>query len=113
MANLFGGSSQDYAYSIVLGELCYAYVAGYTHSTDYPTTSDAYDTENNLGDDVFITKFQIPGAFFRDAGDSNNYAGNSVIQTSDVGYLIGGETKIHSNGGYDMAMYRLKSDGTK
>jgi len=55
-STFLGGSNYDYAYSLTISD-GYVYVAGYTYSSDYPTTEDAYDTSYNGGySEAFISK---------------------------------------------------------
>lgn len=52
----FGGSSSDYGRGIVIDEHGNACVVGYTASSDFPTTSSAYDTSHNGSYDAFAVK---------------------------------------------------------
>ncbi|MCR4293246.1 MAG: SBBP repeat-containing protein [Candidatus Kuenenia sp.] len=50
-----GGSSSDRAYSAVIDPNGNVYIAGYTSSSDFPATSNAYNTSYNQ-EDAFIAK---------------------------------------------------------
>ncbi|MDO8141697.1 MAG: SBBP repeat-containing protein [Candidatus Brocadiales bacterium] len=53
-----GGTNNDYGTSIVLDSERNIYVSGETWSSDFPTSTDAYDTSFNGGfGDVFVSKF--------------------------------------------------------
>jgi hypothetical protein len=69
-SSLFGGSDFDAGYAIAVDASAFAYIAGYTVSTDLPTTSGAYQTAWTYGDcrvnfgdpptpcgDAFVAKF--------------------------------------------------------
>lgn len=51
-----GASGSDVGFGITVGINGSCYVIGATSSSDFPT-KNAYDSSNNGGDDVFITKF--------------------------------------------------------
>ena len=56
-----GGNGGERAYGIAVDSSGSAYVAGYTDSTDFPTTSGAFMTTLSSGEqDVFLTKFPPP-----------------------------------------------------
>ena len=64
-STFLGGSGDDVAYSIAVDGTGYAYVTGYTMSSDFPTTSGAFDTTYHggiAGNDVFVTKLNPDGS---------------------------------------------------
>jgi hypothetical protein len=56
-----GGNSADFGYGIAVDLAGNAYVTGETNSTDFPTTPGAFDTTDNPGRDVFVTKLNASG----------------------------------------------------
>lgn len=65
-----GGDELDYGRDIVLGEQETVYVAGYTESSDFPTTDGAYDTSHGGGtcysnpcEDVFVAKLDVKPSY--------------------------------------------------
>jgi hypothetical protein len=55
-----GGEAAEASWGIVLDKHSGAYIVGNTDSTDFPTTTGAYDTSYNGGySDTFITKLSM------------------------------------------------------
>jgi hypothetical protein len=54
-----GGSSSDYGRDIAVDGAGDAYVTGYTHSSDFPTTPNAIQTDQG-GADAFVTQIHLP-----------------------------------------------------
>ncbi len=58
-STFLGGSDDDYGSGVTV-ENGYAYVTGYTESSNFPTVN-AYDSTHNQVQDCFVTKFAIDG----------------------------------------------------
>ena len=56
-----GGSGPDYGLRIAVDGSDKAYITGYTKSTNFPTTPNAYDTSHNGGYDAFVMKLSATG----------------------------------------------------
>jgi hypothetical protein len=54
-----GGNDQDKGVGIAVDGFGCVYVTGFTESADFPTTSGAFDTTHNGGDDIFVVKLGI------------------------------------------------------
>ena len=57
-----GGSAEDEGGGIAVDTSGNAYVTGETHSSNFPTTSGAFNTTLKGGEDVFITKLNAAGS---------------------------------------------------
>ena len=58
-STFLGGNSYDWGQAIALDSGGGVYVAGYTNSSNFPTTTGAYQTTLAGDDDAFVTKFDI------------------------------------------------------
>ncbi len=88
-----GGTNDDLIHNISLNTVGNAYVAGETYSTNFPITSNAYDTSFNGANDVFIVKLDISGAnldyssFF--GGTDSDLAFNVALDLEENVYITG------------------------
>lgn len=60
-ATFFGGRSRDSARAIAVDAAGNAYIAGFTYSTDFPTTTGAYRTSAAGQEDAFVAKLNATG----------------------------------------------------
>nr|MBP9837810.1 SBBP repeat-containing protein [Pseudomonadota bacterium] len=89
-----GGSNTDYLLGIAVDSSGNAYVTGYTiSSSDFPTTSGAYDRTYNTNTDTFVSKLSsdlttlVASTFI--GGTSGDYASRIAIDTTDNVYIAG------------------------
>ncbi len=60
-STLIGGSAEDWGAGIALDGSGNAYVTGGTRSSNFPTTTEAFDTTYNGEYDAFVTKLDLSG----------------------------------------------------
>ncbi len=120
-----GGASADYGQSITLDSSGNVYVAGYSLSNDYPTTTGAYDEVFNSNYDIIISKFSSDlssllastylGGALNDFGQSVTLdsVGNVYVVgmslSSDYPIIAGAYDNSH-NTGFDVVITKLSSD---
>jgi len=61
-STFLGGTGDDRAYAVTLDAQGAATVAGWTESTDFPTTPAAFNTSLNGGRDAFVTRLSPTGS---------------------------------------------------
>jgi protocatechuate 3,4-dioxygenase beta subunit len=88
-----GGSTDDNGLSIAIDAAGNAYVTGFTASSNFPTTTGAYDTGFNGGQDVFVTKLNPSGTtvlYSTYIGGSSNEQGLAIaVDGSGNAYVTG------------------------
>jgi len=99
----YGGTNSDRGYSIQQTSDGGYVVAGYNNSYTNGDYDFAIYRLNNNGDKVW----------FKHYGGTEFDAGQSIQQTSDGGYVVGGHTLSYTYGGHDFSIYRLNSSGNK
>ena len=127
-STFIGGSLNDIAASIRIDGNGYVYVAGYTLSADYPTTTGAYDESlNGTASDAFISKLDsnltslLASTFI--GGSSSEACGAAILDGSGNVYVTGmtqaynypitpGAYDNSHNGGADVYISKLDSDLT-
>ena len=90
-----GGIEEEYSRDIEVDPNGNVYVTGYTLSSNYPTTIDAYDSTYNGQEDVFILKLNPAGSkllYSTYIGGAHDDRSRDVAVTSDGCAYITGET---------------------
>ena len=126
-STFIGEASEDYAYSVALDNSQNIVVAGRTLSSSFPTTQQAYDTEQNGNDDVFVLKLSNDGqsllysTFVGGSQNDGRYvsvavdnSGNAVVTgvTSSDNFPTAGNPYSGFKGGSDAFLFKLASDGS-
>jgi len=99
----YGGTGAESAYSIQQTSDGGYIVAGYTYSYSYGNADLAIYRLNSSGNKVWFKHY---------GGVDYDYA-YSIQQASDGGYIVAGDTKSYTHGGFDFAIYKLNSGGNK
>ncbi|MEK7812978.1 MAG: SBBP repeat-containing protein, partial [Candidatus Desantisbacteria bacterium] len=127
-STFIGGSNGDKAYGICLDQSGDVFVAGYTYSSNFPTTTNAYDTSHNGSCDAFVSKLDnsltslLSSTFI--GGSSWDYAnaicldqsGNLFIagytDSSNYPTTIGAYDTSYNGGYYDVFVSKLDNSLT-
>jgi hypothetical protein len=123
-----GGSGDDRGYAIAVDGRGYAYVTGYTYSTDYDVTPGAFQTGFGGGwRDVFVTKLNATGTalvYSTYIGGSDGEEGYGIaVDGSGNAYVTGrtfspdydvtpGAFQTTNGGGRDVFVTKLNATGT-
>src|SRR5581483_4514438 len=97
-STFLGGSSLEYGQAIAAGPSGTVYVAGYTYSSDFPTTAGAYRTTSVNLPDGFVTRLNAAGSgldFSTYVGGTNTdyLRGISVVNSgAGAGVYVTGTT---------------------
>ncbi|MCW5860925.1 MAG: SBBP repeat-containing protein, partial [Caldilineales bacterium] len=95
-AAFLGGNGSDWGFDIAVDEASSAYLTGYTASSDFPTSANAYDRSLNGGRDVFLAQLNDGGSsllystFLGGSGDDDGYG---IALDSTGGVTVGGGTE--------------------
>jgi hypothetical protein len=92
-STFLGGSSEDGGLAIDVDVLGNVYVAGYTYSTDFPTTSTAFDTSHNGNYDAYVAKLNSTGGNLVYAtfigGSNQDEAKDITLDGMGNAYIVG------------------------
>ncbi len=102
-SSFIGGSRYETGRSVEVDSSGNAYVTGRTESSNFPTTSGAYNTSYNSNGDVFITKMNSAGSSLIYStfvgGSYNDYGYGIDIDSSGNAYVTGYTSDWNWSGG--------------
>ena len=110
-ATFLGGSSSDEGRDIAIDIDGQAYVAGWTSSTNFPTTLGAYDTSFNGGTDGFVTRLNPAGSalsYSTFLGYGGNDSGSGIALAGTRAIYVG---STYHNTNVDGYIARLSENG--
>jgi hypothetical protein len=94
-----GGAAEDTGRAIAVDQKGNAYVTGWTHSSDFPTTLESFDPTFNGGGDAYVAKLNGSGAALQYAtylGGSGFEAGAGIaVDAVGAAYLSGGTSSVN------------------
>ncbi len=127
-STFIGGSSFDYGRSMTVGADGCVYITGETSSTNFPTTTGAFDeTYNGDSKDVFVSKLSADGStliYSTFIGGNDSDCGYSISVGADGSTYIAGTTYSSNfpttlgaydethNGYSDVFICKLSADGS-
>ena len=89
----FGGTSEDIAYGVAVGKDGDAYVTGYTYSSDFPVSANAFQKAKGALGDAFIAKLNVSGSALEYAsylgGNGDDGAAGIAVDATGNAYLVG------------------------
>jgi len=92
-STFLGGGSSEVGYSVAVDTVGNAYVSGFTYSTDFPVTPDAFDTSHNGDSDGFVAKLNPAGSTILYAtylgGDNYDYGKSIALDAAGSAYVAG------------------------
>jgi hypothetical protein len=98
-ATYIGGMGEDAGRAIAVDASGSAYVTGWTHSMNFPTTLGAFDTSFNRRGDAFVTKLSPQGndlAYSTFLGGSSFEAGVEInVDRTGNAYILGGTSSAN------------------
>ncbi|WPO83395.1 T9SS C-terminal target domain-containing protein [Chryseobacterium sp. JJR-5R] len=111
--NIYGGAQSDQANAVAKTSDGGYIIAGYTESNNGDISG------NHGGQDCLVLKFNSSGIlqWQKTLGGTSSDRANSILQTSDGGYIIAGDTQSNNgdasgnHGGYDCWIIKLDSTG--
>lgn len=104
-----GGSSSDYAYGMTMNSHGDTFITGYTSSSDFPLSDDAFDRSMNGGYSAYVLGLDNVGKKLRFStylgGSSYDYGYDIEIDSSGSPYIVGytssSDFPKKSSGSYD------------
>lgn len=125
-STFIGGSGNDFGIDIAIDSNRNAYITGYTYSTDYDTTTGAFQTTSGVDYDVFVTKLNTTGAALiystyiggngadQGASIAIDGSGNTYItgRTNSTNYPVTiGAFQTTNTGSWDVFITKLNASG--
>jgi hypothetical protein len=124
-SSFLGGSGEDDGSAIAVDSTGHTYVAGYTYSADFPTTSGVVDRKLQSPRNAFVTKFNPAGTklmYSTYVGDNLEIGSGIAVDSSGNAYIVGSTNSLDfgtqlgppgsNTGGGQVFVAKLNSTGS-